>query len=151
MEEDFDMLRAYLDLEQLRTGHRFDYTIKIAPDIDQKTTAVPMLILQPIVENAVWHGFDVEQQDSKLEISVNTVDDSVYYSITDNGKLSSDPKESPAGKTKSMGSALIQEQLEAIRQLEKREAKFFSKSIKNDFGVHSGTFSEIMLPYIPYY
>jgi len=149
LEEDLEMLRAYLDLEQLRTGNLFSYSINVDPEIDTASTAVPMLIMQPIVENAVWHGFNKQQPDAKIQIHILNSDDAVLLQIRDNGLLAPTQKGLQPGKTKSLGSSLVNEQLQAIRELEKREATFSSISLTSSDSTHIGTITEIKIPYIP--
>ena len=152
LEEDIDILKAYLDLEQLRSGNRFTYHITINENIDASATAVPMLIIQPLVENAVWHGFNSRQEDGKLEIEVDSTDQEVIFRIRDNGTYDAANRvQNLPGKEKSMGISLVKEQMEAIRELEKRDVNLKSSNINNGDGKHIGTVSELTLPYIPFF
>ena len=56
LDDELAMLKTYLQLEQNRLDNKFDYHIEV--DASIKTTAfeIPPLILQPFIENAVWHG-----------------------------------------------------------------------------------------------
>lgn len=55
LREEIKLLGAYLNLQQLRFDNRFDYTLSISSDLDPDT-CIPFMIVQPFVENALWHG-----------------------------------------------------------------------------------------------
>lgn len=69
LDEEMSMLTKYMDLESLRLTHGFNYSINIDPDIDGESLMVPPLILQPIIENAIWHG--IADKNEKGEISID--------------------------------------------------------------------------------
>jgi sensor histidine kinase YesM len=54
--DELTALRHYLDIEATRMGDGFSYTIEIAKEIETETVMIPPLLLQPFVENALWHG-----------------------------------------------------------------------------------------------
>jgi len=57
LEQELEIVTAYMDLEQTRSINPFTYAIDLDPAIDVETTMVPPLILQPFIENAIKHGF----------------------------------------------------------------------------------------------
>ncbi len=56
LEEEVDRLKNYLDLEKLRMGNKFSYYIEIDEDIEADEILIPSMIVQPFVENSIWHG-----------------------------------------------------------------------------------------------
>jgi len=56
LEEEVDRLKNYLELEKLRMENKFDYTIEIEEEIESDMLFIPAMIIQPFVENSVWHG-----------------------------------------------------------------------------------------------
>jgi LytS/YehU family sensor histidine kinase len=151
LEEDLNILRTYLDLERMRSGERFNYTIDLHPDVDPENTAVPMLIVQPFVENAIWHGFHSRQQNAVLNIHITGTVEEVLIQVKDNGELNNHSSAAAAlpGKQQSLGSSIVADQIRAIKELEKREASFTSEPVKNENGLHCGTVTIVKLPYIP--
>ncbi|MEX1190706.1 MAG: tetratricopeptide repeat protein [Brumimicrobium sp.] len=85
LNEEINTLRAYLELEKLRTKDKFDFTIHVDDSIDRFNYQVPPLVLQPFVENAIWHG--VLPGDKKGDIAINLLKDGdrVHVEIIDNG------------------------------------------------------------------
>ena len=56
LESELESLELYLNLEAVRFNYHFDYKISVPKDLDISALQVPPLILQPYVENAIWHG-----------------------------------------------------------------------------------------------
>ena len=55
--DEITALKLYLDLEKLRMNGKFDYEIAIDPEIDADYDQIPSMLIQPYVENSIWHGF----------------------------------------------------------------------------------------------
>lgn len=56
LENELKALEIYIELERVRFDHVFDFKIDIATNVDVSTTSIPPMIIQPYVENAIWHG-----------------------------------------------------------------------------------------------
>lgn len=85
LDEEIDRLRNYLNLERLRMSNRFGFMIDIAQDIDEEVL-IPTMILQPIVENAIWHGLSARESDGMIKISFSRNDaKSLRIVVEDNG------------------------------------------------------------------
>lgn len=86
LEKELEALNIYLELEMMRRNNEFDYSIAVKGEVDASSFMVPPLILQPFVENAIWHGLSTISKDGFIEITVNTIDDDgVCIAIEDNG------------------------------------------------------------------
>lgn len=82
--KEVDMLDNYLKLEQLRFG--FTYRIGLAPDLNKDAIEVPVLLLQPAVENAVKHGISGRYEKGQLDIDFTRSGPDLIATITDNGE-----------------------------------------------------------------
>lgn len=88
-EEDIDYIKRYLDIIKIRLNDRFDYTIHI--DEDVLKAYVPRLLVQPLIENSVKHGF--QQQDTlSIKVFAFSFHDAIYIGVHDNGGGISDEK-----------------------------------------------------------
>ncbi|SFD07405.1 Two component regulator propeller [Chitinophaga sp. CF118] len=85
LDDEISMNRLYLDLESLRFKKSFHYTIKVSEGIDEHATIVPSLLLQPFIENAIWHGLMPKQGDKELTIDFTEDNEALICEITDNG------------------------------------------------------------------
>jgi sensor histidine kinase YesM len=84
--EDLHALEIYMQLENLRLDQRFTYDIRIAPGIDKENLLVPPLILQPFVENAIWHGVSAKPGgQGHILVDIQTRSGSLQCIVEDNG------------------------------------------------------------------
>jgi two-component system sensor histidine kinase YesM len=84
LEEEIDNLEDYVAIEKIRYCNSFDYQTHIDPQI--KGCIVPKLILQPLVENALFHGIYGVHRRGVIEVTVKRKNSDVYIFVTDNGK-----------------------------------------------------------------
>jgi len=82
---DLAVLEGYIQLEVMRLRDKFTYTIDIAGDIDPENTLVPPLILQPLIENSIWHGILPKKGTGHIGIRVQKDSESLCYIVEDNG------------------------------------------------------------------
>ncbi len=86
LEDELDTMQLYMNIENIRFSNDIDFTIQIEPGINIATIKVPSLILQPFLENALWHGLSSKEEDKKIVLKVyKTNNDFITISITDNG------------------------------------------------------------------
>lgn len=72
LENELNTLDLYLEMEKLRSGEKLDYEILVSDDIDPIFVEIPPLLIQPYVENAIWHGLLHKEGGGKVIISVET-------------------------------------------------------------------------------
>ncbi len=84
LEEEIEFIKAYVDLEKVRFGERLETEF----DIDEctKKINIPSLILQPIVENAIKHGFSPDVKKLKIKVSSYFQFNTMYLVVFDSGK-----------------------------------------------------------------
>lgn len=85
VEEELEILELYLSIEQNRMGPNFEYSISVSSREALSQHQIPPMLLQPIVENALWHGLHPSLQAEKhLQITFDTSQD-LKIIIEDNG------------------------------------------------------------------
>ena len=105
--EELDHVRAYLELEELRLHAPFSWSVTLGPDVDAATTPCPLFVLQPLVENALWHGISgLDDRRGELAIAVRWLGEDLLMSVHDNGKGLQ-----PAKRGKSRGTSMLRERL----------------------------------------
>lgn len=120
LEKEVELLKVYLDLESLRFEHSFSYQIDFPKDSNLNYQEVPMLIVQPFVENAIKHGLMPKQSgERKVWIRFFDHEDHILCEVEDNGI---GRKASAAAKCDihrpSRGMALTEERLKMVNGME---------------------------------
>jgi len=123
LSDEFDMLKNYMDLEKLRVSNGFDYEFIVEENIDTDEIQIPPLLLQPIVENAIWHGVAQGQIKGKITLFVNIVNDLLQIEIENKNEdfsLKNKGLEESNIKRKSFGLQIFKERLSLLSK-EKRK------------------------------
>ncbi|MHA4894838.1 sensor histidine kinase [Pedobacter sp. PWIIR3] len=84
LDEEFNLLDDYLQMEQLRFN--FKYEIATDPNLDLNNIEIPSMLLQPFIENAVKHGMASLNSDGHIHISILQIGSDLVLKIEDNGK-----------------------------------------------------------------
>jgi ligand-binding sensor domain-containing protein len=84
--EELNTLRLYMELEQARLDNEFEYSIQIEPEVNQQIE-VPTMMIQPYVENAIWHGVMPlnGSRKGKIELKISEVNSLLRIEVEDNG------------------------------------------------------------------
>ena len=80
-----EQLKKYLNLEHLRFHDKFDYTLHIDEALDPDAITVPNMLIQPHLENAIWHGLRYKETKGKLDVSFLKKNNAIEVLIRDNG------------------------------------------------------------------
>jgi ligand-binding sensor domain-containing protein len=143
LEEELEYLNLYLILEKKRFGSKFNYTINIDPALDKEEVYIPSMLLQPYVENAIWHGLMPKEEGGKLEIDMilQKEEHSLLIRIIDDGIGIENSMKIKAGAHLSKGMSLTEERIDLINQIE-------SSNIEIEIGQngHAGTIVAIRIP-----
>lgn len=85
LDENVEYLRAYLDMEKLRFDDTFSYSIITDDELDTSETVLPPMMIQPLVENAIWHGLMQAEKNKKIRIEFTQIQNKLACIIEDNG------------------------------------------------------------------
>jgi tetratricopeptide (TPR) repeat protein len=117
-----EILLLYLKLEHYRFRDKFEYEIQIDESINAETLEVPPMLIQPYIENAVWHGLRYKETKGKLSLQFLKVDSHMVVKIRDDGigrKRSAELKTQNQRKHNSTGIRNIEERLSIINKVYK--------------------------------
>lgn len=162
LREEMDMLRLYLDLENTRLGYQIDYQINTHRLEEDFSIQIPTFILQPFVENAIWHGLMHQSGQKKLSIDVSMNDSLqgqknkkehilteampfLIIDITDNGigrARSTEIKKTKVAHQQSKGIQMISERLRLLHP----DAQIIYTDLQDANGVGSGTIVHLEIP-----
>jgi tetratricopeptide (TPR) repeat protein len=144
LEEDLKALKLYMDVERLRLNNKFCYEINVDDNIDKTNVLVPPLILQPFVENSIWHGLTKKDGAGKINIYISEENKMLVCVVEDNG-VGSNRSETfkeevkQMGK-KSLGMKITHARIDMINKLKNANASV------NIFNKEEGVRAEIKLP-----
>lgn len=122
LSNEIQILNRYLLLEHSRFGDKFDYSMEVAEEIDADNIPVPPMLIQPFVENAIWHGLRYLDTKGFLKISMIMEGDNLIVTIADNGigrKKSEEIKTRFQKEHVSTGMRNIQSRADIINELYK--------------------------------
>ena len=113
--EELETVELYMNIENIRFSNEINFKISIDEDIDIHTIKIPSLILQPFLENALWHGLSSKEGEKNIDLHVSKGNNNfIDISITDNGvgrDAAEVIKQSKVLKRKSVGIEITKERL----------------------------------------
>ncbi len=111
VEEEMEFLRTYLCIEQVRFGPRLSVRMQLDPAVSQD--AIPPLILQPLVENAIKHGLAPKIGAGSLRITAERQGEFVKLAVEDDGVGAAAARKPPAANN-GLGLKIIAERLRTL-------------------------------------
>lgn len=138
-------LQLYLSLEQLRTGPDLQFRIELDEQLKHRQCLIPNMVLQPYVENAIWHGIIPKDAPGMLLIRCALSEPSIItVEISDDGVGYSE--EAAKGKPGSLGMSLTAERLELLQRLFDKTYTVSVRTLKDANGKAAGTTVKLVLP-----
>lgn len=146
MAKEIELLEKYMGLEHMRFSSNFDFEIQVAEELDPETTFIPNMLIQPHLENAVWHGLRYLDHKGLLMLSFEVEKDHMRIRIDDNGigiTKSTELKTDNQKKYDSVGLKNIRERIELLNSLYKLSIRL--KITEKQFP-EQGTVIELIVP-----
>jgi LytS/YehU family sensor histidine kinase len=149
LKKELELLEIYMDLEKRRFKNKFDYVIQHQEKLETDEIMIPVMLLQPFVENAIWHGIMnlPEKKQGRLIIDLAAQKDSVKIMIEDNGIGREAAARMKNGhEHKSVGLLFTQKRLDMLQFMNKRNASVNITDLYDAAGNATGTSVNIILP-----
>ncbi|MDP2384807.1 MAG: histidine kinase [Bacteroidota bacterium] len=118
--DELEMLRLYLQLEHARFEEKFDYEIEVGEQIEKGEWEIPPMLIQPYLENAVWHGLRYIEGKGALKMNLSLKDSDLLVTITDTGigrTKSQEIKTQNQKKQTSLGMQNIESRIDIMNQV----------------------------------
>jgi ligand-binding sensor domain-containing protein len=150
LEDEIQTLKLYLEMEQLRFSERMKFTISVDPKLNVLTTEIPTMLIQPHLENAIWHGIMQKKTDDgyiALSFEKNGFDQ-LKISIRDNGigrKQAAYLKSRSVEKNKSMGTAMTQARIDNLNEINGLDIKTITEDLMDTDENPEGTLVTITM------
>jgi tetratricopeptide (TPR) repeat protein len=156
LNKEIELLRYYLELQQLRFPNKFTFEINLDNIEETESLLVPPMMIQPLVENAIEHGFSALDHEGQLLINFTQSEDLLSIEIIDNGigiknrKSGNNVTDLSQFRHTSISSKLIKEHLKYYKIIHRRnfQITFDDLSEKPSRGFHTGTRIILTLPLI---
>lgn len=85
LQQELDLIKAYVEIEKLRFGDRLRYETGIDPSVMTEAIAVPALLIQPLIENAIRHGIFDKVAPGTVSLRITEVDGFIQIVVADDG------------------------------------------------------------------
>ncbi|MGV3687013.1 MAG: tetratricopeptide repeat-containing sensor histidine kinase [Daejeonella sp.] len=133
VEEELAYLELYLALEKIRSAGKMNYEFNVDDNLDPEEILIPSMLIQPFVENAIWHGIMPKEEGGSIKLNFELVETDLLVSIIDDGiGITNSGKNKRAGHT-SHGMALITERVDLLNKLNELPI-IIDKRQTGDFG-----------------
>lgn len=122
--KELECLQLYLKLEHLRAAEKFDYTFNVDTSLDTGKIFVPPMVIQPFVENAIWHGLHHKTQKGSLDLTISRDNGHIVCHVIDDGIGIRRSQEMQKGSTrKSTGIENVRERLRILNGIDREGLK----------------------------
>ena len=151
LSNELEALRLYIDMESLRFDNKFTYVIEVDKNVSADSIEVPPLIIQPYVENAIWHGLLHKTEGGHLHIHISLLSpDMLQCTIQDNGvgrEKATELKSKSATKKKSLGMELTENRLLLLNKYAEVHSSIEIIDLTNEHKEPTGTKVILKIPF----
>jgi tetratricopeptide (TPR) repeat protein len=151
LEQEREVLELYILMESIRTDNAFDSSIEVAGDIDTVECKIPPMLLQPYVENAIWHGLANKKNGrGQLSIRFARTNGFLRCTVEDNGvgrQAASSLKKQRSGLRKSLGMKITGDRIALINQMFDKESAVRIDDLVDSDGNPAGTVVTVQIPF----
>jgi hypothetical protein len=150
LSNEIEALTLYMLMEGMRFKEKLHFELFIDPNIDVEMINIPPLLLQPFLENAIWHGLMQKREGGTITLTINQLNEQIIRAeISDDGigrAASAEIKSKSATRQKSFGMKVTSERIEAINKIYNTATKATIIDLFDAQGVASGTKVIVEIP-----
>ncbi|WP_036382534.1 histidine kinase [Muricauda sp. MAR_2010_75] len=136
LSKELELLELYVKLEHSRFSDKFDYHIEVDKQVDVDAFQIPPMLLQPYIENAIWHGLRYKEEKGFLKIALQQLTPNLLeITIADNGigrKRSAELKTQNQKKQKSKGMGNIKKRIQILNDMYKNKVEVSISNLNED-------------------
>jgi tetratricopeptide (TPR) repeat protein len=147
LKDELAMVEAYIQLESIRFKGKITYEIRVDETVDPESTQLPSMVLQPFIENAIWHGLMHKSGPGCIRILIDQDEDELKCSIEDDGvgREMALRFADQTGKHRSMGLKITEDRLRLISRQQLKDL-IQIVDLKDSFNKALGTRVNISIP-----
>ncbi len=142
LKDELHALKIYIDFERMRFNNKFEYEINIAKEINSDVIKIQPMIIQPFVENAIWHGLMPKKGNGKLLVNIEKNDGSLKIMVIDNGIgriKAKEQKDHMLAESKSYGLKITQDRMQLMKKIRDKKSNFEIIDLYNEKNESVGT------------
>jgi ligand-binding sensor domain-containing protein len=146
---ELEAIRLYVELESLRFDDKFSFELEVADNVEPENVEIDSMILQPYIENAIWHGLMHKDGHGTLHVSISRNHTALTCVVEDDGvgrAKAAELKSKSAVKEKSYGMKITSDRLRMLNNENQAGASVEVTDLVNASGEPSGTRVKINLP-----
>jgi len=150
LSDDLMAMEIYVQMEQFRMGRDFSFTVQIEEGIHKDNVLIPPMILQPFIENSIWHGFHQLPYEPVLQLKISREQDQLCLLLRDNGQPSVESPIAPelsSAKKSSLGLILTKVRVDLLSKTKGGESSVEISDIRNNKNEYLGKQVLIKIPY----
>ena len=149
LRDELDRLSLYIELEQMRFKDKFEFNLDLSPDVNSDEVKVPSMLLQPFLENSIWHGLLPKNEKGKIELSIFREGPDLNILIEDDGIGIEQSLKKKEGKVShdSRGMDITKGRIDLIKMNSQSSVNLIGpQEVTNEDGEVTGTRVRIILP-----
>ncbi|HMF73140.1 MAG TPA: histidine kinase, partial [Flavitalea sp.] len=150
LSNELEALKLYIEMEALRFDKKFTYSIVIDEEVQADTIEVPPLIIQPYVENAIWHGLLHKETEGYLLIYISRLSENMIQCVIEDNGIGRDKakelKSKSATTRKSLGMKLTESRLSLLNKYAELTASVDIIDLKTEGEAAEGTKVVLKIP-----
>lgn len=145
--EELEILKLYVSMENLRTGGKINYVVD-TNGIDIYNLKIPPMMLQPVIENSIWHGVVPKKQPGKIILTFEQKENSIICTVEDDGIGRKETGYNINNTENPSGMKLVEGRQRVIWNDEPDHGAIKITDLKSKTGIAAGTKVEIKFPII---
>jgi len=142
LEFEIQLLKSYVEIEDLRFEENIKYSVAIDPGVIPSAIKIPIMMLQPFVENAIWHGLLKKSGERLLNISFSLQEDKYLLCIIEDNGAGRKQTGSPSLEKNSLATGFIEQRLNLLNLIHNLQCTLIIEDKPNN----TGTIVKILLP-----
>ena len=149
LDKEVELLRYYLELEALRFENPFSFTVSMDPMLEREEPELPAMLVQPYVENAIWHGLQHKQGSGHIRVEFRKLADTMVVTVEDDGVGRAEAGRIKAMRTtlhSSKGMQVNADRMKLMEDLSRSGTTVYIEDLIDRSGTPLGTRVTITLP-----
>jgi len=146
LKEELKLLKIYVELEDFRFDKKIGFELNVRNN-EALRCLIPTFLIQPFVENAIWHGLMPKKTSGKIQLSIDQQNEKLIFSIKDDG-VGRNYRQEVQKKKVSLGVKIVKERLELLSTVYQKDFSMEVIDLIDDFQEPAGTLVRLIIPII---